>query len=134
MSKKKHKELKKLDKYYKQSINDIKFIQDDVKSSEKKNKRKAKRDYRKDKSHSKEYYLNKHRRKTKEKYLKYMSKGSTVDKINYQVDQAAPMIKLSGKFLAAMIVAFLSMDVVKANISEESLEKVDKIYKIARKL
>lgn len=61
--------------------------------------------------------------KTKQKGL--------IDRFLQLIESVAPIIKYIGKLIAAAILAFLSIDVVKKNITPNALGRLTKIFNIA---
>ena len=63
-----------------------------------------------------------------------MEGNNFLDRVNRVLNDIAPIIVLIGRLVASLILAILSLDIVKVNIKPETLQKMTSVYEHAMAL
>ena len=53
------------------------------------------------------------------------------DRIDKMLQTVSPLIIIIGRLICSLILSVLSIDIVKASVSKTTLDKMDKVYKLA---
>lgn len=69
--------------------------------------------------------------KARKKVWKEIESSNLINRFMYLYQEWSPVMKLLGRCLALLIVAVLSVDMVKATISKDNLNKLDKLFNLA---
>lgn len=67
----------------------------------------------------------------RQQIVKDMESSNLVDRVERFLKQIAPVVVIVARLFASLIVAILSIDAVKLNITPETLQKMDGAYKLA---
>ena len=131
--KKKDKFLKEFDKALSYSYDDlteeIAEMQLRLKRADDKAKKKAKKKKKKNKDYSYEY--SKERIKARKGIIEEMEGNNLLERAENFLKDVTPLVVIASRLLVALILAILSIDVVKLNIKPETMQRLDKVYKMA---
>lgn len=136
--KKKHKQKKSISllnemdrsisKTYDSLIDEIEDLQIQLNIADQKAMKKAKKKMKKDPNYFK---TSKERFEARKKVLAEMEQSSFLDKAENLLKDLAPIIVVIARLIATLIVSILSLDCVKTHINENTLSKMNRVYKIA---
>ena len=97
--------------------------------------RKDKKKYKKKMKKGKKYkYGNSKAERVMEKRKNSVYSGSMMDDFLDTLNDLRPVITMSGRCTAVLLLAILSMKSVKVNASKNTLKKIDKIFEFGMKL
>jgi hypothetical protein len=71
------------------------------------------------------------RKEVRMEVVGHMESNNFLERVMKVLNDIAPIIVVIGRLIASLILAILSMDVVKLNIKPETLASMDKVYKKA---
>lgn len=71
---------------------------------------------------------------TRKQVVQTMEGNNFLDRVNRVLNDIAPIIVLIGRLVASLILAILSLDIVKVNIKPETLQKMTSVYEHAMAL
>ena len=139
ISKKDIKQLKKIDKQvdksYKKLIGEVKLIKEDLYNVDKAAKKKAMKKAKGDKKLYKKYYKEDTKRLAKRmQVIEEMGSFDLSTNLDNSLNNLSYCIVLLAKLVMSIIVTVLSVDTVKYNTSEETLDKLQSIYAVARNI
>lgn len=97
--------------------------------------RKDKKKYKKKMKKGKKYkYGNSKAERVMEKRKDSVYSGSMMDDFLDTLNDLRPVITMSGRCTAVLLLAILSMKTVKVNASKDTLKRIDKLFKFGMKL
>lgn len=137
MSKKKKKndvlyemDTSQLDKRYLDLIEEIQFMQADLKRAERKVKKKQKKNLKKGKS----FYLVSEERLARQQLIYQMEGTNFFDRAIQTLGELQPVCVIIAQLIMTLIVAILSIDSVKYSIRPETMKKMHSLYGLARQV
>jgi hypothetical protein len=131
--KKKFKSIdKQINKNYKNLIGEISLIKEDLYNTDKAARKRAMKKAGGDISLYNKYYKGDKSRIKKRKEIAKEINSFDMDNISEVSENVSMCVATGAKLLMALIVTVLSMDSFKYNASEDSVEKLKKIYKVAK--
>lgn len=74
------------------------------------------------------------RKQAREEVINSMEGNNFLDRIRKILDDVAPIVVVIGRLVASLILAILSLDIVKINIKPETLQKMKSVYETAMAL
>ena len=119
---------KTLNRTYDELMEELQEMQLKLNLADKKLRKKAKK---KSKKGSDFFSYEEERKKARKEILDQMEGTNFLDRVNKILGDLAPIVKVIARLVAALILAILSMDVVKISINPEMLAKLNYIYKRA---
>ncbi len=139
ISKKDLKRLEKMDKQvnkdYKKLIGEVRLIKEDLYNVDKAAKKKAMKKAKGDKKLYKKYYKEDKKRLMKRmEVIEEMESFDLATNLDNSLNNISYCVVLFSKLVMSIIVTILSIDSVKYNASEETLEKMQSIYAVARNI
>jgi hypothetical protein len=118
-----------LDRKYLSIIEEIQFMQADLKREERKAKKKAKRQLKKGGG----FYSTAESEKEIRRRLVYEMEGTNFfDRVTDALNDLLPVCSIIAKLVMSLIVAILSIDSVKYQIKPATLQKMNTVYGLAR--
>lgn len=118
---------KTLDHTYDDLMEEIQDMQLKLYYADQKARKKAKKESRKNKNVNYDAI----RLQTRKEVLNQMDNTSFLDRAASVLKDIAPIIVVIGRLIASLILAILSLDVIKMHIKPETLEKMNMVYKAA---
>lgn len=117
-----------LDDSYTSIMQEIQDYQMEIYLADKKYKEKLKKKLAKD-----PYYFDQNvgKVKVRKKAIAKMENNQFFDRIDKMLQTVSPLIIIIGRLICSLILSVLSIDVVKASVSKTTLDKMDKVYKLA---
>lgn len=139
ISKKDMQKLKKIDKQvnkdYKKLIGEVTLIKEELYNVDKAAQKKAMKKAKGDKKLYKKYYKeDKKRIKKRMEVIEEMESFDLATNLDNSLNNISYCIVLLSKLVMSVIVTILSIDTVKYNASEETLNKLQSVYSVARNI
>ena len=135
MSKKKHKKEEpilyridnSLDSKYESLLKEIEVMKADIARADKKGKNQAKKKLKK----QNDFYQFSYEIKKRKEVVEKMERKNLFDKIEEAIQGIRPICILIARLVAALIIAILSIDLIKKYISPKTLGRLTSLYNLA---
>lgn len=110
-------------------VDEIEYYQAELKRADKKAKKKAMKAF-----DGKNFYPYEYQLAARERVIQEMEGSSLFDRIIRFFHEMAPVIKIFGRLVAALVVTILSVSQIKSRISKKTLKKLNTVYNLAMSL
>lgn len=135
MSKKKDENLlyefdKSLDQKYVGLLEEIQFMQADIKREERKAKKKATKKMRKGNT----FYDPRGEVHVREQIIREMEGGDFFDRVIQAINDVRPICIIIARLVMSLIISILSIDSVKYRIKPDTLNRMHSVYDVAHKV
>ena len=117
---------------YKNIIKDIKVMHEELYTEDMKAKKRAKKKAKGDKKKEKYYYHNDYERKMKRlQKIKELEGSDLFDRVLYNMDGTASIVKIISRLVAALILAILSIEGMRYAIDDNTMRKMARVYEMS---
>ena len=121
---------KALDQKYMDLLEEIQFMQADIKREERKAKKKAIKKMKKGNN----FYDARMEVKVREDIIRKMEGDNFFDRVTKAIEDVRPICLVIAKLVMSLIVTILSIDAVKYRVKPETLNTMHSIYTLAHKV
>lgn len=121
---------KEIDQKYMGLLEEIQFMQADIRREERKAKRKAMKKMRKGNL----FYDTGYEVKVRQEIIHEMEGTDFFTRVTKAIEDLRPICIIIAKLVMSLIVTILSVDAVKYRINKDTLGKIDAVYALARKV
>lgn len=116
-----------LDKKYENVLKEIEVMKAEIDKADRKGKKLAKKKLKK----NNDFYQFSYEIKKRKEVVEKMERKNLFDKIEEAIQGIRPICVLIARLVAALIVAILSIDVIKKYISPKTVKKLSSLYNLA---
>lgn len=117
-----------LDKKYMDMIEEIQFMQADLKRAERKAKKKAIREMKKGNN----FFNGNYEIEVRKKCIREMEGSNFLERVSNIINDLKPICVIIARLVMSLIVSILSIDSVKYRIRPTTLQKMQSVYTLAK--
>lgn len=121
---------KSLDQKYVGLLEEIQFMQADIKREERKARKKAKKKMKKGNT----FYDPRSEIRVREQIIREMEGGNFFDRVMQAIQDIRPICMVIARLVMALIVSILSIDSIKYRIKPNTLSNMHSVYDMAHKV
>ena len=121
---------KSLDQKYVGLLEEIQFMQADIKREERKARKKAKKKMKKGNT----FYDTRCEIRVREQIIREMEGGNFFDRVIQAIQDIRPICMVIARLVMALIISILSIDSVKYRIKPDTLNTMHSVYDMAHKV
>lgn len=117
-----------LDQRYVDMLEEIQFMQADLKRAERKAKKKAIREMKKGNN----FFNGNYEIEVRKKCIREMERNNFLERVSNIINDLKPVCVIIARLVMSLIVSILSIDSIKYRIKPQTLQKMQSVYTLAK--